>query len=352
MDTKDIAKNIGLAAAVSVVFFVLIEVVLHGLYPLREFNPPNARYELAHPEYNMTITTNSFGLRDKDYTLDVPDGEYRILVVGDSFVFGVGAQNNETFPKVLERKLNENSSGVQYEVLNAGKSGTGPREYVELLKHYSEVYDYNMTIVAIYAGNDIIDSKDPYINEGLISLLKKSRIVTMTFNFVTSISQRNKKSKISNILVFNAKRAPQFYRDSLLLESSAVKESMGEMMRAVLEIDEFLHERGKKMVVLIIPSALQVDKRYHAFFADTGFQVTDEFLTNPRVQEVLGAFFEKRDIEYIDLLGDFKRENDGLFFLTDDHVNVNGQEFIGAALAERLRGENVSVTPNPQNLFK
>ncbi len=335
---RAMAKNILLAGAVLGACFLVLEIVLHIVFPLGLTNPANTTYELTHPEYNMTITTNSFGLRDRDFTKEVPEGVYRILVIGDSFTFGIGVQNNETYPKIFELELNKDPS-ARIEVLNVGKSGIGPQEYLELLKHYSQVYDYDIVVVGFYVGNDVIDSKDPYINEGLISLLKKSRIVTMTFNLVTRLAQRNT-SKVSNILVFNAKRAPQFFEDSLLLESDDVKESMAQAMTYILDMGEYSQSHGKKMVVLVIPQAMQVDKKYHAFFSGLGFDVRDEFLTNPRAQTVLDAFLEKNGIVYIDLLSDLKGHDD-LYFLTDDHMNTKGQEFIGKVFAKKVLNDTV-----------
>ncbi len=338
VDWKGLFKNLAVFATVFIIGFFVIELVLHYFYPVRSVNPANATIHLTHAEYDMIATTNSFGLRDRDYSFDVPEDVYRIMVVGDSFVFGVGMQNNETFVKVFEKELNENSSKrVEFEVLNAGKSGTGPNEYLDLVEHYSNIYDYDMLMIAFYVGNDVVDTKDPYINEGLISLLKKSRIVTMTFNFLTELSQRGKENKISNILIFNAKRAPQFYVDSLLLESDEIKESLAETLKVLLEINDFAESKGKKVVFVIIPSSLQVSKKYHMFFEETGFVVKDEFLTNARAQAVLDKFFERQQIDYVDLLGGFKEHADeDLYFKTDDHVSRGGQELIGKLLAAGL----------------
>lgn len=54
---------------------------------------------------NVEINTNSLGLRGKrDYAKEKPNGIVRILVLGDSFAFGWGVKDEETFPAVWEAR--------------------------------------------------------------------------------------------------------------------------------------------------------------------------------------------------------------------------------------------------------
>src|SRR5687767_11126742 len=55
----------------------------------------------------VTVKTGSQGLRDRDYAPVKGEHEYRILVLGDSLTFGWGVPVDSTYPKVLERILND-----------------------------------------------------------------------------------------------------------------------------------------------------------------------------------------------------------------------------------------------------
>lgn len=70
------------------------------------------------PTYRLT--TNSLGLRNKE--IQIPKGQVRILALGDSRTFGEGADNEYTWPSLLEKKLNDYKPGL-FEVINAGVSG-------------------------------------------------------------------------------------------------------------------------------------------------------------------------------------------------------------------------------------
>ena len=64
--------------------------------------------------------TNSFGLRDREISLDKPAQTVRILALGDSTVFGFGVPIEGTFSKRLEAILNQGAGDTQFEVINAG----------------------------------------------------------------------------------------------------------------------------------------------------------------------------------------------------------------------------------------
>ena len=82
------------------------------------------------------FSTNSFGMRDKEYTLEKPAGTLRIALLGPSHVMGNGVADGETFEQLVEDKLNAQAprGAVQrYEILNFGVDGfTLPQELAML----------------------------------------------------------------------------------------------------------------------------------------------------------------------------------------------------------------------------
>jgi hypothetical protein len=70
------------------------------------------------------LTTNRWGMRDRDCSLVKPGGTYRIALLGPSHVMGSGVADGETFADFLEERLNRDSNGgVHFEVLNFGVAG-------------------------------------------------------------------------------------------------------------------------------------------------------------------------------------------------------------------------------------
>lgn len=70
-----------------------------------------------------TLTTNRWGMRDRDYALEKPAMTTRIAVFGGSIVMGAGVDDGETFENVLEDRLAGQPGLERFEVLNFGVGG-------------------------------------------------------------------------------------------------------------------------------------------------------------------------------------------------------------------------------------
>ena len=78
-------------------------------------------------EFNGTrMSTNRWGMRDRDYEITRPPDTYRIALTGPSFVMGLGVADTEGFEWLLEDRLNQENDGDQYaryEILNFAVPG-------------------------------------------------------------------------------------------------------------------------------------------------------------------------------------------------------------------------------------
>ena len=86
---------------------------------LRNQLAPNATTEYK----GARLSTNQWGMRDKDYQLTPPPGTKRIAILGSAQVFGGGVKDGETFEQLVEDRLNREvspRSGLKFEVLNFG----------------------------------------------------------------------------------------------------------------------------------------------------------------------------------------------------------------------------------------
>jgi hypothetical protein len=73
-----------------------------------------------------TLSTNRWGMRDKDYGQVPPPDTYRIALTGPSFVMGLGVSDGEDFEWLLEERLNREHAGKRYagyEILNFAVPG-------------------------------------------------------------------------------------------------------------------------------------------------------------------------------------------------------------------------------------
>ena len=121
---------------------------------------PNSVGRSTSKEWDVVYKINSFGLRDREYPFDRKPNTFRILALGDSFTEGHGVEIEQTFVKILERKLNKASiDGIVYEVINGGIGGYSPiLEYLFLSKR---ALGFNPDLVILfYDLNDLKDDHD------------------------------------------------------------------------------------------------------------------------------------------------------------------------------------------------
>ena len=108
-------------------------------------------------EYSYSIMANNEGLLDKDFVVEKKPHTIRVMVIGDSFIQGMGAGTDSTCPKLLEGILRKKyGDDPNIEVLNCGIGNSDPFfEYVlfanRLLKYGP---DY---VIEVVNSTDITD---------------------------------------------------------------------------------------------------------------------------------------------------------------------------------------------------
>lgn len=106
-------------------------------------------------EFDTEVSINQAGMRGPEVG-PRPPGGIRILTLGDSFVFGVGAEQGETFPARLEEILEK--SGVPAQVLNAGAPGFSVPEEAAWFERWGRPLDPDVVVIAVFTGNDLQDA--------------------------------------------------------------------------------------------------------------------------------------------------------------------------------------------------
>jgi hypothetical protein len=92
---------------------------------------PDAEAVHAADQFQVTVRTNSLGLRGGPAPSTPAPGTYRILVLGDSFGFGFGVEDDETFAALLADGLE--LDGRPVEVLNGSVPGWSADHYLLFL---------------------------------------------------------------------------------------------------------------------------------------------------------------------------------------------------------------------------
>jgi len=97
--------------------------------------------------------SNSHGYFDYEYSLEKPPGVFRIVVIGDSVAVGQNVGWEESFAKLLERRLNDERPERRWEVVVLARSGYGTSQELILLR--DEAFDYQPDLLLwSYVLND------------------------------------------------------------------------------------------------------------------------------------------------------------------------------------------------------
>ncbi len=118
-----------------------------------------------------SLTTNSFGLRDKQYSLLKPLGSFRVALLGGSYEMGSGVGNEENYPALLEKYLNENSKSP-IEILNFAVGGYHLPQQLYLLNH--KVFQFKPDLIIYVAHTREIDRA----LENVVNLCEKNVSIT------------------------------------------------------------------------------------------------------------------------------------------------------------------------------
>ncbi|MCH7564719.1 MAG: SGNH/GDSL hydrolase family protein [Gemmatimonadetes bacterium] len=117
---------------------------------------PSVRARAVIPGvYEYEWTTNQQGLRAREaYRIPREAGTHRVLVIGDSFTFGIGVNDDETFSALLQGMLEQSCPTMEVEVINAGVGGWSTSHELEFLERFGLSFEADVVVLGFF-GNDL-----------------------------------------------------------------------------------------------------------------------------------------------------------------------------------------------------
>lgn len=322
------------------------------------FRAPNGKITWSFP-----LSISSQGLRDKEYGPKRSD-EYRILMLGDSFVYGHGVSIENTIPKQLERLLIE-YYGANISVINGGVGMYCPWQYRNLLNEIGFSFNPDMIMLGLFTGNDITDTmyrhglhqesysekfyhryqllaNRDYWNFECEYLMRR---YWQTFSAVTQFLGWPQEGSLASILgklpfkrihAFPAKR-PSLTRNSLL-ELNLVswypdlQEGYNIMWRDIVGIkaDSLVHDAAF-MFFAIPPMEIVYDTIWNEA------SVADNY-ERKKLNHVVNHSAHENDIEVIPVLERISSidQQQTLYLEYDGHLNESGGKFVAEILFDYL----------------
>lgn len=112
---------------------------------------PNASQRITWGPLTFTVTTNSLGYRGREMTPRQGD-ERRVLLLGDSMVFGHGLQDDETMAVRLEELLRRDDP--EAEVFNGAISGMNTVQQALTARRLVPLLEPDEVVLGYFVGND------------------------------------------------------------------------------------------------------------------------------------------------------------------------------------------------------
>jgi len=340
-----------------------------GLHRLSE-NPdlvyelrPGAESELRSGRRRIRYVINSHGLRDIEFSEEKGPGVFRILVLGDSMVFGPAVDLEETFVKQLEILLNEESGGrPEFQVLNLGVSGYNTYQEWAMLEDRGRSYDPDLIIVA-FCANDVDDPRrhvDAHTLEVIgdlpEALLPSGRAHTEQSPEAVTASDTLPTPEVKGRLPIPFKgflrRHSAFYRfltrryDALLKRLGVRDIYYGESRKYYADLDaklsdydtpewawlrtqfarfqDFSQETGVPWVLVLLPWQYQLARDYH-----------------PLPQQHLMEYAREAGFPAVDLRPAFIRENHWNLYIDMAHFSARGHRLAAEAIFKALKDLNL-----------
>jgi len=120
---------------------------------------PNSESTETTREFTYTSKTNSLGFRTKDIA-PKNVGEYRVMLLGDSFFWGVGVKESETIASVMEKLGAPKVSAYNFSVV-----GYNTVQEVLVARAYLDALKPDHIILGFFVGNDIIPNAITFIDK-------------------------------------------------------------------------------------------------------------------------------------------------------------------------------------------
>jgi lysophospholipase L1-like esterase len=353
--SQGLSRNFWRFVLLLVIFFVIVEAsfqlvskpsVFYYNHPVYHHALiPNASGKLVTSEFSTDVKINSLGLRNDEIGNKT---KYRILMVGDSFTWGYGVRENETFPRLLETVL-----GSNYEVINAGATSYSPLlEYLYLkndglrLRPDMVVLNFDMSDVAddrvygsmaVFNGTDPVRIAVPAQNpDVLTSVLNNIKTVKVLKGLIeTSYSNlRNKptmeNSEYAGNLAYDKYAIMRFTNDTYEADWNRTLEYID-------RINSMLKERNITFVLVVYPYGNQVDGQewWRGRFT---FSFSEGVTYSVRPVGIIEEFGRRENITVINAFPEFKNSTvHPLFLAYDGHFNQKGHELLANVLYNKLK---------------
>jgi lysophospholipase L1-like esterase len=294
-------------------------------------------------EYDCEVAINSLGLRDREFgAKTVP----RLLFVGDSFTFGVGVNDTETFVKQTEQILKRKTP---VECINAGRVGSATDVYLHYARFGLDALKADVVVVCLFPENDF--SETWQFNRDGISMyrdvggevyygdapLGRERYYRTGPLFRNSALYRFLRLRLARVAIgVNADSFERSYFDIFLKNEPAYMQSATSLVIENLDrIRTLCNNRNASMTLVLLPSIVHAKPELAEYIVNLMGRRKEDYDFGKPFRR-LEQYGRDRGIPVLDLRTAFAAQRWPCFFKHDGHFNTRGHRVAGESLAAFL----------------
>jgi hypothetical protein len=309
---------------------------------------PYGHFSMAHYEYSDTVNIDRWGGRRTADGAEESNARPLVPFLGDSFTFGAGVQDNETFVALLNADV---CRARGYECINLGVPGSALPNHLDIvtLRHAS-LASPPLYVFVIFLGNDLGDIIAWYTKTHAAATQKTSVIQSVSPRLarINDFAYHNPFLKRLYLLQFVRAEVLNLYnyhRSTIAADPIFAimdKRDNGyyleaqDRFRIVLgQLSELSKSLSFKSLFILIPDRHQVypplleAKRQY-------YRIPNGELDAMRPNRLVIAELERMQKPYIDttpcLVG-----HEHLYYIQDNHLNAAGQKMVASCISLGIR---------------
>ena len=309
-------------------------------------------YAVRTNEFNVTVYTNSQGMRTDSRRLDVsfekPEDVYRILMLGPSFTFGWGNEFEESYTTLIGDLLRK--TGLNVEVVNLGTPAQGPEAQLCWLEKKGYQFKPDMILQTTYGKvitsvvgkcpetlscpfieDSTMYSRDPTLIRMFIARVKKLGTVFYGFYVYNALLPEPEGSSEEE----SAEAGKELYSDRAQQSLDAGREEFVGDFRRYRDLVERVVGPETEVVFLFLPVSFMV----HPEDASRWSHIDDADSMGARRDVAAAATaLHAAGIELIDTTGALLAEasHERLYYWLDIHLTPAGNRVVAEKAIPRL----------------
>jgi lysophospholipase L1-like esterase len=299
---------------------------------------PNSTAHHVTPEFSVHYIIDDHGLRRRDQPVPADSSAMRILAVGDSFTFGDGNEENDTWLRVAERAVRERvqtQRGIDVEIINAGVEGYDTRSELLWLEEIAPKI-HPAIVVLGFVANDVYTNR-PVTAPPPPTLHPQSGVFSLhTVALARRLAIKNDEL-YARVFLLSARR--KYYATA---PDSTVTRQIGITRELIHEMAAYCRGRGMQLVIVSIPqqySVISVARNLHVDGIDPG--VIDAQLA-PAAREDGCIWIDSLPR----LAAVYGQSHSDLFYRVDGHLTPEGNRVLGELVAATLIPRAWGVQPH------